>query len=1018
MNKNVQDSPDELLRKLHKQWSDQTSDDDATPADVFTPQEAKTESASSDEDIAAFDSYMAELLGELVPDQGQRHAREQEMEADIGFADDATDEDATEDALDVTDEEQELPTFYEPDDAVEAMPSEHDPEEENELPDAERTSDLDVQVELSDDEEDVVCEHEGEASVDVQSEEIPPFEVLEQLSIAPKTDEQPTQDATSGAQAEVLDAEIKPNLIDELLEDEPLEDEPEQEPSPIADEVREDEQSEGEMSTAFDDVVEDGIENIEQQEKTEDAPDEQEMPPVVLSEGDILLDEAEEIPNMPVEEAEPTVPAAEEQKTADELSPIPVPVASPLDAARDQHDAQKGEEAPQVRPKQSPLDAMAARAMSNVEAPSGVSAFGNRQSREKVLSDDDVELLLDLGYEVNLIQKVGTQRVESVRYRRQDDEKARRRLRHVYGCAGEEYSSHTQDKQIKGIYHRQTGNAVVRLVLEMVMALMLLLTDLLPTMADRLPPAIAGVPASSAFGLFGIVLLLLAAFVSLPLLRRGAKALVHFSPIPASMPAMLLILTLIYDAVLLFYGDCGILLNFPTAVSFVILAAAELMTVHRERMTFDVVSAHSRKIVMHAIPPRKKKVVRDGQIVKIINDDAGKRSWRVHPTDQVAGYFRRNREGTPRYRLLSTLLLITILIAFVVGLVTLIVTDSPRMALTTFLLTAQIALPVSATISYAYPMLFAARTLAKDGCAIVGHGAVDEYAGEKTLVFDDTEMFRSKSSTEITIKGSGDTKKYIRYAKRLFRTLGGTLRGISTSDLSEEAYEERVEILKIFENGVEARIDNKVDILLGCSAFMVERGIRVPGESAELLVRRSVESSILYLAFDGKLRLGYEVDHRISGRFEQMAEELARMGTDVAIETCDPGINADLLTRSRKSAACAIEVTKPIQFERHVESLMCDSGVIATRSARDIAAATAACDRLLENDAQLALFHRIAPVFGGVLMLGLSLFGLLDRSMTVIAALMQLVWCIPTLMLTRKNLMIEQSSENENANKR
>ena len=84
----------------------------------------------------------------------------------------------------------------------------------------------------------------------------------------------------------------------------------------------------------------------------------------------------------------------------------------------------------------------------------------------------------------------------------------------------------------------------------------------------------------------------------------------------------------------------------------------------------------------------------------------------------------------------------------------------------------------------------------------------------------------------------------------------------------------------------------------------------------------------------------------------------------------------------------------------------------------DIAAATAACDRLLENDAQLALFHRIAPVFGGVLMLGLSLFGLLDRSMTVIAALMQLVWCIPTLMLTRKNLMIEQSSENENANKR
>lgn len=1010
MNRNVQDSPDELLRKLHEKLADnhQGSNGDASPEDVFSAQRARTELDGSDEDIAAFDSYMAELLGELVPDATQPKVSEPSKET----------EEKPENSEDESDAETAELTEAE-DVMLELAPiaddqNEHPYDREAlalDIPD-EELSEPDIRVELPENAIDEEYEEESERVIGEQHDEpVVTFEVIEQLSISQggrqaledeaydEVDKTPTV-----SEAENIIGEIKHDVLDELSDE-----------------------AEQEMTDDFsayeaDDTATPELETLEAEHDSDDAlaqnADAEELPPVMLREGDILLDEVEEIPVEAEQQstAETDVPAQEAEDKSDDEAPTPV--ASPLDAARERMDASaKTEDAPAPRPKQSPLDAMAARAHSNVETPSNIPAFGHRQSREKVLTDDDVELLLDLGYETNLTQKVGSQRVEAIRYRRQDDEKARRRLRHVYGCAGEEYSSHNQDKQIKGIYRRQVGSAIVRLVLGGLLALLMLLTDLLPMFADRLPPAVAGVPMSSAFGLIGIVLLVLSIFVSLPLLERGAKALMRFSPVPASMPVLLLVFTMIYDVIILFYGDCGILLNFPTGMSLMILTVAEIMKVQRERMTFDVVSAHSRKIVMHAISPRKKKVVRGGHIVKIINDDAGQRTWRVHPTDQVAGYFRRNREGTVRYRLLSTLLLCTVLVAFIVGLLTLIVTDEPRNALVAFLLTAQVALPVSATVSFAYPLLFATRQLAPRGCAIVGQGAVDEYAGEKTLIFDDTEMFRSKSSTEITIKGSGDTKKYIRYAKRLFRTLGGTLRGITTSDLSEETYEERVEILKIFERGVEARIDGKVNILMGSSAFMVERGIRVPGESAELLVRRNVESSILYLAFDGKLRLGYEIDYRISGRFEQMAAELARTGTSVAIETCDPSIQEDFLTRSRKAGSTPVAVVKPARFERHTESLLCDSGVIATRSARDIAEATAACDRLLENDAQLAAFHRIALVFGSVLVLALSLFGLMTRSMTVIAAMLQLVWCIPTMLLTRKNLMNEQRAENEHVNR-
>jgi hypothetical protein len=352
--------------------------------------------------------------------------------------------------------------------------------------------------------------------------------------------------------------------------------------------------------------------------------------------------------------------------------------------------------------------------------------------------------------------------------------------------------------------------------------------------------------------------------------------------------------------------------------------------------------------------------------------------------------------------------------ALLVSVVTLIVSGQTAQAAISFLLTLHVCLPVTALISYAYPMLVAALRLTPQGCAVVGLGAVDEYAGEKLLMFDDTEMFRSKSSTEITIKGSGDTKKYIRYAKRLFRTLGGTLRGISTSDLSEEAYEERVEILKLFEQGVEARIDGKVNVLAGTSAFMVCHGVRVPDQSAELLVRRNVESSILYLAFDGKLRLGYEVDYRISGRFEQMAAQLASLGTAVAIETCDPCIYDDFLSRSRHSQQTPISVVKPVRFERHTDSLICDSGVVATRSARDMARATAMCDALLENDRRLIRFQKVMSVVGGFLVLGLTLLGSLSYTSTLLAAAVQALWCLPVIALSRKRLAKEYDSEKKN----
>ena len=995
MNRRSQDSTDELVQALRAKLDKE----EGSPDDVFADDSSSARSKQKDDELAAFDAYMAALLGEVVPEQEskpeeneKKHTKPKRKKASPKKEEKAEQVSVTEsDTIvfsDVDAPEEELL----PDDAT-AQETNADAEPgdatviEGELPQP------DMQVELPDD---VIGEERpqiDEVHVTEETEVQPPMEVVEQLRIP------------SDSFATASDAAAPEAAVDAETED-------------MSVTAQEEQGTVG--APSFDDeylpvegFAPEGLLDEQVQEEAA-VTEEQEM--AALHEGDIVIDADDELPQETERELQSSEEEEQEKKAADKASEKTVtPVASPLDAARSANERAVQTDAP--RPKQSPLDAIAAERgganKGNVESLGNGPTFG-RDRRERTLSDADVELLLDLGYENNLATKVGSQRIETLKNRTTDDRKQKKQLSRVYGCGGEEYSGHAQDQSITNAYRKHVARATTRLTFTVFLTLLIALSDFLPLFRDRLPEAFSVLPSSGMYGVIGLSLLCLTALLSLPLLKRGVVDLFRFSPSPATLPAMLVFFTVLYDVPGLLEPVCGMMLNLPTALMLTMLAIGERIKIKSEKKTFSVVSARSRKIALSDMEAKKKKVIRDGHIVKIINDDADLDLRRVRRTEQIGGYFRRTGEPSLRHRALSPVLMIALLLSVAIGVTTLLMKHDLRVASTVFLLTLQLTLPASALIAYVYPKLLAAESLGKQGCAIVGDSAVDQYATDGILLFDDTEMFRSKSSTEITIKGGGDTRKYIRYAKRLFRTLGGTLRNVTTSDLSEETYEDRVEILRVMDEGVEARIDGKVHILAGTAAFMVKNGIRVPSETAELLVRRHVESCILYLAFDGKLRLGYEIDYRISGRFEHMVADLANNRTAVAIESYDPCIHAEFLTRSREPGMPPVRVIKPVHFEKTVESSVVDSGVIATRSARDIARAVTACHRLADNDRRVKSVYYVGLLIGALLSAGLMFFDMIDPKAVLLTALLQCVWCIPCVLLSRKNMTNEQDKKSEN----
>ena len=153
---------------------------------------------------------------------------------------------------------------------------------------------------------------------------------------------------------------------------------------------------------------------------------------------------------------------------------------------------------------------------------------------------------------------------------------------------------------------------------------------------------------------------------------------------------------------------------------------------------------------------------------------------------RLQDYFYRTNAPSPRYRAILPMLALQLLLSFgVAGICTLKTGVTPA-ALTVLLLSLQLSAPASALFTYAYALLTACRRLYSKNATIVGQYTVDEMAARKQLVFAESEMLQAKSSTEIYVKGIGDPKRYVRYARRLFNTLGGTLAKINTSDLSEK----------------------------------------------------------------------------------------------------------------------------------------------------------------------------------------------------------------------------------------
>ncbi len=627
----------------------------------------------------------------------------------------------------------------------------------------------------------------------------------------------------------------------------------------------------------------------------------------------------EEPAQMPAEPAEVT-PAT---PVSDELEVVP----------EDQPEWSSVEEA--IIPKKSSAFRLR-RSRKKEEEPAQEESVIERIHRKSGLSEEDVTMMFELGYENELGRLVGYETMKKLRFEhlRRSSQSERRHYRTAFGYRGEEYVSAKQNEAIRAAYETDRRLLLHRVLLTALLCLVTIFLEFPRLLGTTVNDFAIKHPRILPFA--AVLCLIVAAALSCRQLYAGARSMLRFTPTPYSMATVTVPTAALFALLNLLPSVQTPPLCTLTLLLLLALCIGDVLRITGEIRAFRIVSAQTEKTVLERTEPRKKKLMRGNKIVRIVGDDVDDGLYRVLSTEQTTGFFRRFNTFEYASFPLSVLIGASFAAAILAGFVTALVAGNLSSALTAATTMLLISTPVSLIFTFFYPLTRANAVLERRNCTLVGDEAAEEYAQEQTVIFADTDLFTAQKRAQIAVREGDEFRHDLGVADVILRRLGGSLAGIGGS-LSRSYADPPVSFLRITQDGLEAVVDQRAHVLLGSAEFLRRSGIHTPHESTDEETRREAGIGVTYVAIDGLLRLSYEIQYRPDPEFEGTLRLLCTDGVLVAVRSYDPNLTDELLRQLHGDLAELLTALRPGRFEEETVQEVVDTGAVALGRRRDIA---------------------------------------------------------------------------------
>jgi hypothetical protein len=622
---------------------------------------------------------------------------------------------------------------------------------------------------------------------------------------------------------------------------------------------------------------------------------------------------------------------------------------------------------------------------------------------ENEIDDTDVKLMMAFGMDDELAQTVGFDKVNEV------EEKLDRKsidYKEAEGVKNKEkkvieFNSVSQIKEIFRGYKLKYSGILIRLLASFVLLLIAFFYENIGLFGVSLPTPVNMAIYPVVNIMIGLQLLLIGGALIYKQLIDGIAALFTFKPIPESVTAVLMMISVLYQVAACFAG-IGITLqmyNFPVLLCVLLTLVYEFLNLKREIFSFNIAAS---KRVKYAI-------------VKMQGDEANLETeafsqvlpespqiFKINKTIFNDGFFERMRGNAKNKMLLSIIIPALVAAAFIFFAFGYIFTGKIYTSISLAYITLLISMPFSVFITYSYPFYKASKEAYGVDSAIIGESSLFEYSGANAISFEDREVFPSYGVKVKSVKVYGENRiDYIIYnAASLFLKTGGPLADVFDVATRDLGHSDNVEIIKVDSNGIEAIIED-AHIFIGKAAYIRNKGFYPKPEPDENENDAAGENCVMYMTLNNELAAKMYVQYVIDPDFEFVLKQLHKIGMCVGIKTFDPNIDDQMLSTKIKISKYPVKVLKCKSATDVTEvSERLNSGIISKNSAKTLLQTLSLCDKVINVTRNNIIIKIFSIVISLILLIVIFMLGKSTSVPSVYITLYQIFWMIPMIMIT------------------
>lgn len=369
-------------------------------------------------------------------------------------------------------------------------------------------------------------------------------------------------------------------------------------------------------------------------------------------------------------------------------------------------------------------------------------------------------------------------------------------------------------------------------------------------------------------------------------------------------------------------------------------------------------------------------------------------------SDFVKGFFKKNALTPAASKGTVTRIIVTVSISVVVA-VACGILFGIYAGICAFSAMCIISFPVNAIISTALPFFMASSGAKKNQTAYIGEAACDAYEKMGVISFDDVEVFppRSVKVSSIRTYENNRIDKVILYMAKIFDKVPGPLSYVFANSVQNiDETDSQITIAEHFSNGICARIDGK-EVIVGTGDFLRLYDIETPLDNIDDGFVRNM-GSIMFMAVDGTLAAKFYIKYAINRNFEALLHSFYEAGICVGIRTYDPCVNDELVCGNLKGSNYPISVISihPDEAVSSGVSEETESSIISVSSLHNFLKGFIRLDNLRNVYRTNTFFGLLCSIIGMGLTAFLSITG--AGAGVLFLAAFQLLWCIPTVLLS------------------